>query len=402
MPRLQSTRARLITTLPGTCTALICPTIARVLLAGTRSAVPMQQHHHYIFRRGLPRRRIILALYKAGIVTAIAAAALLVSTAAGAATPECSKKTFCEFQLYIENDSFGGGTDRYYTNGIKFGGGMDADPVSEWLFQAPAKRVLRQISDNLGELNVGLFLGQNMYTPKRITISQPQPLDRPWAAWLYAAGVAQSVLGNRLQTVELDLGVIGSPAMGREVQTEWHRLVGADRPQGWSNQLHTEPGVLLAYLEKWRYGPTTGVQAIPHFGATLGNVMTLVRVGGTVRFGHNMSGFGPDTIEPGGAMLQRTRLTDDQSKNGGREWYVFTGFDTRAIARNIFLDGNTFRDSPSVDRKVMVHDIKTGISMRFQPVRVSLTHVRRSEEFTTATAGGGVQQFYSLNASWDF
>jgi hypothetical protein len=144
------------------------------------------------------------------------------------------------------------------------------------------------------------------------------------------------------------------------------------------------------------------VQAVPHFGATVGNVMTLARAGGIVRAGQNMSGFGPDTIEPGGAMLQRTRITDSPSGPGNREWYVFAGFDARAVARNIFLDGNTFRESATVDRRVFVYDIKAGLSIRITPVRVSLTHMRRSPEFTTPLGSSGVQRFQSLNVSWEF
>ncbi|HTD90356.1 MAG TPA: lipid A deacylase LpxR family protein, partial [Burkholderiales bacterium] len=183
---------------------------------------------------------------------------------------------------------------------------------------------------------------------------------------------------------------------------EWHKLVDADPPQGWDNQLHNEPGVLVAYLQKWRYGAATGLQAVPHFGVTVGNVMTLARAGGIVRAGQNMSDFGPDTIEPGGAMLQRTRMNDSQSRSTDPEWYVFAGFDGRLVAHNIFLDGNTFRDSASVDRKVAVYDLKAGFSIRVAPVRISLTHVQRSAEFTTPMGGGGLQRFQSLNVSWEF
>jgi len=334
-----------------------------------------------------------------------AAAALFAASSAGAADPplvECDKATACEFQLYIENDSAGGGTDRYYTNGIKFGGGVNANRLIERLFQEPAEKVLRRFSDNPGDVHVGLFLGQNMYTPKRITVSAPQPFDRPWAAWLYVGGVAQSVSGNRLQTVEFDLGMIGPAALGRDVQTAWHEFVGADRPQGWHNQLRNEPGLLLAYLEKWRFGDADSVEVVPHFGASVGNVMTLARAGGIVRAGRNMSGFGPDTIEPGGAMLQRVRLKDPHSQDDRREWYVFAGADMRSVAYNVFLDGNMFRSSPSVDRRDFVYDLKAGFSVRIPPARLSLTQIWRSEEFTTPLGGGGNQRFQSLNLSWEF
>lgn len=338
-----------------------------------------------------------------GITATLVMLALWLPRSATAQQPlACNKATACEFQLYIENDSLGNATDRYYTNGIKFGGGVSAEPVIEHIFKLPAQRVLERITDNRGNMQFGLFLGQNLYTPKRITEARPQPFDRPWAAWLYVGGVVQNVEDNRLQTVELDLGVVGPSALGKPVQSEWHRLVHADQPRGWDNQLHDEPGVLLAYLEKWRYGPASGTQAVTHFGVTLGNVMTLARGGGMLRVGRNMSGFGPDTIEPGGAMLQRTRQFDRWTTLNAPEWYVFAGFDARVVARNIFLDGNSFRDSASVDRRVFVYDLKGGISLRMAPLRVSLTHVHRSTEFSTALGSGGIQRFQSLNLSWEF
>ena len=311
----------------------------------------------------------------------------------------CGKEALCELQVYIENDSFGSGTDRYYTNGFKIGGGMKADSLIERVLQKPAERVLNEVSSIAGQAQFGFFLGQNMYTPRRITQGAPQPFDRPWAAWLYMGGVAQGVLGNRLHTVELDIGVVGPLALGKLVQTEWHKLVGADAPQGWHNQIKNEPGILLAYVGKWRYGPETGLQMIPHFGVTLGNVMTLARAGGVVRVGQNMKGFGPDTIEPGGAMLQR----DLGGSNTSRwDWNLFAGVDARLVARNIFLDGNSFRNGPSVDSRSFVYDLKAGLSARVAPFHLSITRIRRSEEFTTVAGGGGQQKFYSVNLSWEF
>jgi lipid A 3-O-deacylase len=342
---------------------------------------------------------------KSGLLKGAMAAMLLAAAVAGAAEPsllECDRVAACELQLYIENDSVGGGTDRYYTNGIKLGGGVNANRLIERLFQQPAETVLRRFSDNPGDVHVGLFVGQNMYTPTRIAVAAPQPFDRPWAAWLYIGGVAQSVTGNRLQTVEFDLGMIGPAALGKEVQTAWHEAVGADRPLGWHNQLRNEPGLMLTYLEKWRYGYANGVEVVPHFGASIGNVMTLARAGGIVRAGSNMSGFGPDTIEPGGAMLQRVRLQDAHSQDDRREWYVFAGADARAVAYNVFLDGTMFRSGPSVDRRDFVYDLKAGFSIRIPPARLSLTQIWRSEEFTTPMGGGGSQRFQSLNLSWEF
>jgi lipid A 3-O-deacylase len=336
--------------------------------------------------------------------------AALAFIVAGMATPGygaesrgffCDREAACEFQFYIENDIISG-TDRYYTNGIKLGGGLNPGPLIERIFQRPAEQVLRRFSDNPDGVSVGLFLGQNIYTPKDITIAAPQPFDRPWAAWLYLGGVAQSVSGDRLQTVELDIGVIGPAALGKEVQTAVHEAIDSDHPRGWHNQLRNEPGLMLTYMEKWRFGPQTGVQLVPHFGASMGNVMTLARAGFTVRTGQNMTGFGPDTIEPGGAMLQRVRLNDPKSQQPRREWYLFGGADFRAVAHNIFVDGSLFRSGPSVDSREFVYDFKAGFSVRYRPVRFSFTNIWRSEEFRTPVGGGGNQIFQSVNISVEF
>lgn len=306
-----------------------------------------------------------------------------------------------EFQLFVENDMLAR-TDRYYTNGIKFGGGAPFD-----LLQLPATELLKQFAPAGGSaIHLGLFLGQNLYTPKSIKISQPQALDRPWAAWLYLGGVAQRAKDNRLDTVEIDLGLVGPSALGREVQSGWHKLIGAAQPVGWHNQIPNEPAFLVSWLAKSKHAlgrvADSELELIPHGGATVGTVMTLARAGGILRFGRHMTGFGPDTIEPGGAMLQNMRRDIEPGRAHGIEWYVFAGLDHRLVAHNIFLDGTVFRDSPSVRRRPHVYDLSAGLSLRIDAVRISVTRVRRSEEFFTATSNGGWQTFDSVNLGIEF
>lgn len=305
-----------------------------------------------------------------------------------------------EIQVFIENDSIGG-TDRYYTNGIKIGGGIPADKVSD-LFTRPPNALLDAITDGASN-HFGLFIGQNLYTPRDIKIAAPQPFDRPWAAWAYIGAVAQSVKEDRLHTVEVDLGFVGAPALGKQVQTFWHDyIVDAPQPQGWGNQIRAEPGILLTYLHKRRYGDSNGIQFVPHAGLSIGTIMTLARAGGIVRFGQNMTGFGPDGIEPGGAMLKNTRRQQDEGRWQSWEWFAFAGVDGRLVAHNIFLDGSLFRDGPGIARSDKVYDITAGLSARIDKVRLSVTRIKRSEEFQTPLGGSGKQRFYSINLGVEF
>ena len=330
----------------------------------------------------------------------LALLALLATSAATYAAPPRPPEG-SEFQLFVENDMLSN-TDRYYTNGIKLGVGIPFD-----LLQLPATELLTLLTPaGGGAIHLGFFLGQNMYTPESITISAPQPFDRPWAAWLYLGGVAQRAKDNRLDTVEIDLGMVGPAALGREVQTEWHRLVGAPKPKGWHNQIPNEPAFLASYLTKSKYalGSARGVdlEVVPHGGVTVGTVMTLARAGGIVRFGRNMTGFGPDTIEPGGAMLQNMRRDIEPGRSHDMEWSFFAGLDHRLVAHNIFLDGTVFRDSPSVRHRPHVYDVSFGFSLRIDPVRLSVTRIRRSEEFFSTAGYGGRQTFDSVNLGIEF
>ena len=306
-----------------------------------------------------------------------------------------------EIQIFVEND-FLAGTDRYYSNGLKIGFGA---PTDAW--SASVRKELNSVLTWLDlkrdeHYKLGFFLGQNIYTPRDIRTSEAQPNDRPWAGWLYAGWALQHLtLEPRpvLDTLELNIGVIGPPALAKQVQTEWHKLIGAPEPRGWAHQLPTEPGFMLGYLKKWKFG-SDRLDIIPHAGATVGTVLTFARAGGIVRLGKNLSGFGPDSVEAGGAMLQSThqKIQDRPSC----EYYLFVGFDVRAVGYNAFLDGNFFRSSPSVDRKPIVYDVLAGLSLRYKTARVSFTQIRRSEEFSANGIGSGRQTFHSLNFGMEF
>ncbi|MDH4292606.1 MAG: lipid A deacylase LpxR family protein, partial [Betaproteobacteria bacterium] len=121
-----------------------------------------------------------------------------------------------------------------------------------------------------------------------------------------------------------------------------------------------------------------------------------------VRAGQNMTGFGPDSIEPGGAMLKNTRRENEANGRNLYEWFVFAGVDGRIIGHNIFLDGSLFQDGPSVQSRDTVYDFSVGFSLRWEALRVSVTRIKRSEEFTTPVGGGGKQRFYSVNVGMEF
>jgi lipid A 3-O-deacylase len=62
-------------------------------------------------------------------------------------------------------------------------------------------------------------------------------------------------------------------------------------------------------------------------------------------------------------------------------WSGFVGAEGRAIAHNIFLDGNTFENSPSVDKNIGVLDLNAGVTLSYGQSQISYTLNWRSKEF---------------------
>jgi hypothetical protein len=55
--------------------------------------------------------------------------------------------------------------------------------------------------------------------------------------------------------------------------------------------------------------------------------------------------------------------------------------DGRLVLRDIFLDGNTFRDSHSVDKETFVADLVGGIALTYGRFKVNYALVLRTPEF---------------------
>lgn len=53
------------------------------------------------------------------------------------------------------------------------------------------------------------------------------------------------------------------------------------------------------------------------------------------------------------------------------------------MARNIFLDGNTFQDSHSVDKEIYVADLQLGVAFHFKDMRLAFSQIFRTREFDT-------------------
>lgn len=292
------------------------------------------------------------------------------------------------FTLLEENDSIWTGSDKYYSQGLGFalltgdlaaesGANAPFDLLSDWgLFADQGAWRARRYE---------ILLGQQIFTPKDTLADKPDPDDRPYAGWAFGGiGLIQDTERRRFDHFELLAGVVGPTAFGETVQNDWHQYIGVAEAEGWDHQIHDEPGVMLTYERKYRFlasmGNGYGADFIPEAGATIGNVMTYGQVGGLLRIGRNLEAdYGPVRMRP---SLSGTSYFNSDALVGDFGFYFFVGAQGRAVARNIFLDGNTFRDSRDVDSKALVADLTGGVSLFWtEAVKLDVMAIHRTREF---------------------
>ncbi len=284
------------------------------------------------------------------------------------------------WSISMENDAVFN-KDSNYTNGFRVSY-MSPETVPYWLERSANVLPLLDIA---GNKRWGFAVGQNIYTPNDISLSTPPLTDRPYAGWLYGTATLISDNTKTLDTFQLTLGIVGPSALGEPVQDSVHNLIDYQQPQGWDHQLKDEPGIILGYDRKWRslaeFSPFGfGADITPSVGMNLGNVDTSANIGLMARLGRDLpSDYGPPLIKP---SISGSDFFVPTKKFG---WYIFGGIEGRAVAQNIFLDGNSFRESPSVDKNIFVGGVQYGIAFTFNDMRISYTQVQRTKEYKTQT-----------------
>ncbi|RLA41731.1 MAG: lipid A deacylase LpxR family protein [Gammaproteobacteria bacterium] len=299
------------------------------------------------------------------------------------------------FNVFFENDLFGE-TDQNYTNGLRISwvspdtSTLANEPLfPNWLQKLNQQlRFFNRIDDEL-EHNVVLTLGQLMFTPTSTARYDLVVDERPYAGYLFGGIAYHTRSDNQLDIVELNIGIVGPAALAHESQDFIHDLRGFEKYNGWDNQLRNELGLQLIYEHKEKIfkGNVVGTihhDFIAHGGASLGNVATYLNIGGEYRIGWQLpDDFGTSAVRTGGDNSTPGRHDYRRLSPDGlfHSLHAFFSMDGRLVARDIFLDGNTFRDSHSVDKETAVADFSLGLSFITGRWKVAFAHVFRTREF---------------------
>jgi len=238
-----------------------------------------------------------------------------------------------------------------------------------------------------------ISIGQKIFTPQDTRTKELVPDDRPYAGWSYLNFALHGRKDDMLESLGLSLGVVGPDSFAEDVQRAVHDLVDDRQQQGWDNQLGNEIGFIVSYHQDRRIWKSETVydykaELVQTRGISLGTIETDVSLGGRWRLGRQLpSDFRAGRIRDGDIGFTPG---DPPPVNPSRKRFYIeaaaTGF---FVARNIFLDGNTFSDSHSVDKRNWVAEFSYGAGFEYKRCRVSFLYNYRTKEFDLQDGGAG-------------
>jgi len=263
------------------------------------------------------------------------------------------------WSLGFDDDIFGG-SDDFFTGGWSLQrhspGAVSWDELN---LSKPSRWIagfVPGISGGEGQrVRRGMGLNQIIQTPEDLGETELIVDDVPYAGVLGLANSWTALSDERINVFQIYLGVLGPASMAEQVQTFLHTDLGMGTdPMGWDNQLGNEPVVNLNYMLSRKIGHVGVYRS--GFGADLsytgdvglGNLFTQAQVGLQARLGWWLAeGFAQNPNIAGRGVVVDPVLGSPLP--GKTRFYFSVGARGTLLAYTALLDGNTFKDSHSVD-----------------------------------------------------
>jgi hypothetical protein len=288
------------------------------------------------------------------------------------------------YNLIFENDTFAG-QDSSYTNGIGLSWTSCAIAPDD-----PAAAVVEALDwlPGVGEPghthHVGLQLAHAMFTPADIGDPDPPPDSRPYAGVLALDSSLYAADEDSLAAWTLMLGIVGPSSGAGTMQELNHEWIGAATPRGWHHQLHDEPLLDVRYDHAQRLldGHLGGLESdlTANIGGALGNFATYANLGATWRIGDGLPhSFGSPSIRAG-TNSNAVLLAPIDAEWG---WLLMASVQGFAVGHFLPQDGNTWRDSRSVDTEPWVAAASAGVAFYYRRLLVTVTYSRFNDTFVT-------------------
>lgn len=284
---------------------------------------------------------------------------LIGSLALGLANPVLADMDWVSVTL--DNDLFVG-NDNGYTNGLYVSffdtGDVDRKIPDHDFWVSPLMWSMPKTGVD-GAANA-YMIGQTMSTPSDIKIAEPGENEMPYSALLALTNSYVTATPDYADRVSTTIGWVGPSALGEEAQKFVHDIIGAEEPQGWDTQLRDELVFQLSRARTWRkwVSDSGHYDFLSNAEVAIGTIQSNVSAGMTFRYGRGLeNSFAPP-------LFNSSRVTNPSAVDNG--WYVYGGAQAGYIFNQIFTDGNTFKDSRSIDYDHEFIGITAGFAYAWQ------------------------------------
>ena len=262
--------------------------------------------------------------------------------------------------------------DGGYTNGFVYSWGRSIDEKTRPLWVEKTSQWLPYPEIPSYREAVNYQIAHGIFTPSDIKTPVLIEDDRPYAGLLLASMNHYRFNADTAVHYEYVLGAVGPVTGAEQIQRFVHELIGTNIPQGWDNQLENEPLIRLGYEQLWRVHEMQLGESLEYdllFAGDIraGNLSSDVGAGLSLRLGMGLANSFPMAwLTPGRRLPALGGSTDGQ-------WNIFATLYGNYVFNDITIDGNTFKDSHSLELRHAQGRYVVGANYFFQNWTVSFS-----------------------------
>lgn len=275
-------------------------------------------------------------------------------------------------KLVMENDTFLKKDDSDYTHGTKF-----------------------EVVDQ--ERGLHYLIQQTMYAPPNLRLKHHVKGDRPYAGVLLG-GVGYEFLRDPQSPWshygELDFGVLGPSAGGKETQTFIHKLLNCRKPEGWDDQLHDEPILNAQWWTRYSWYLSEWAVFVPKVGVAAGNLQDFGEIGCDLKVGWNIE----RPTDNGMIFSAPDKLSWKEKLSA----YAFAGVSERYYVYNHVLQGSMFNhkdDDLKVGMERWVTEFRVGLVFKYDRFFATYYAIFRTDEYKKQEKS---PDFGGIGIGWSF
>ena len=244
--------------------------------------------------------------------------------------------------------------------------------------------------------NVTYNVGNLFQNSNDVSVPELIEADAPYVGMTGWSVKVASYDEQTIDRLSLLLGVVGPISTAKYVQTVVHKFTDARQPEGWDHQIKNEPVFRVQMEKTWRlYDATllnTELDLLSGVTAGVGNYESKIGVGLGVRWGQSLSeSFSSSTVFP---IEKFSTLVPN--RNG---WFLFANASLNYVANDIFIDGNSFEDSHSVELVHLQRGIAAGVMVNIYHWNLTYNVLYYSDQYETET---GVSRYGSIVATYHY